>query len=80
MLNLVLQMEDGRITDYIWDNGCYGCEGTAECASGLEMRWDDNKGIVGSSPDIKTAAASYCTRAMCSAGGMKDCDVKVGRG
>lgn len=37
MLNLVIKLKEGKITDIVWDNQCYACESKL-CMSDLEAK------------------------------------------
>ena len=71
VLNLIIQMEDGKVSEYVWDTGCNGCEGTADftCINNFPMTWTDG--------DAKNQTASFCGRNYCSETDAGQCDLRI---
>ena len=67
MFNLVVKMEEGKIYEIVWDNGCFDCDST--CDQGLE-----STSVLNSNA---TTTYDNCYESSCASGtNSNNCDPK----
>ena len=72
VLNLIIQLDGGAISGYIWDTGCLGCESssTSVCLNSASFSWKDGANTF-------TKSDSYCAVNACSDSNLSLCDLKL---
>merc|ERR1712176_213308 len=73
LLNLVVNLDNGKVSSFAWDNGCAGC-GPSSCMESSK-RFDVNKSIAGSEY-FKTGVCGQDTP-KCPPEAENSCDMKI---
>ena len=64
MFNLIIKMEEGKIYEIVWDNGCFDCSNS--CEKGIKSVSVLNSNI--------TTSYENCYEGSCNSGNSKVCD------